>query len=130
MGFSKNGLMVGSSAMVGWIGNTGRAHVKQFFLKGRAVREVIAEKGNLNVTSIPPAVAVYGATIYLAFQLKLAAPIHTRSILLAFGFETPVHNRLSKHDDKTAILFDFNAGLFFSSGAFFFLQVVAHTLYF
>ena len=47
MAFSKDGLMVGSSAMVGWVGKKGQAHVKQFALNGKAPSMVIADRGFL-----------------------------------------------------------------------------------
>ncbi|XP_042505780.1 cytochrome b561 and DOMON domain-containing protein At3g61750 [Macadamia integrifolia] len=109
MGFSKNGLMVNSSAMVGWVNNEGRARIKQYYLRGSKPSQVKPDEGNLNVTS-SPIVAVHGATIYLAFQLKFAARLHTENILLAFGSKTPLHAHLSKHEARTSIIFDFSTG--------------------
>ncbi|BAD73755.1 membrane protein-like [Oryza sativa Japonica Group] len=47
MGFSKDGMMVGSSAMVGWVGKTGLSHVKQFSLRGKTPSQVVADEGFL-----------------------------------------------------------------------------------
>ncbi|KAJ4957155.1 hypothetical protein NE237_013938 [Protea cynaroides] len=109
MGFSKTGLMVNSSAMVGWINREGRARIKQYYLRGTKPSQVKRDEGELNVTN-SPIVVLYGATIYLAFQLKFSDRLHRQNILLAFGNKTPLHGRLSEHDDKTSITFDFSAG--------------------
>ncbi|OVA14694.1 Cytochrome b561 [Macleaya cordata] len=108
MGFSKDGTMVGSSAMVGWIGKTGRAALKQYYLRGYSASEVISNKGELPLTNIPPAVVLYGAKIYLAYQLKFTNRLTEQAIILAFGSATPIHYKLSKHDDTITIRFDFS----------------------
>ncbi|KAI4355235.1 hypothetical protein L6164_004028 [Bauhinia variegata] len=110
IGFSKDGMMVGSSAMVGWINKHGQPKIKQFYLQGRKPSEVIAGKGELPLNNMPAAVATNGAEIYLAFQLQTPDPIGKQPILLAFGTKHPQNHHLSKHVDKTAILFDFSSG--------------------
>ncbi|MCL7022756.1 hypothetical protein MKW94_017581 [Papaver nudicaule] len=111
IGFSKDGTMVGSSAMVGWISKLGRAVIKQYYLRGYSKSEVIPNKGELPLTDIPPAIIVYGAKIYLAFQLKFDDRLSEQSVILAFGSATPIHSKLSKHDDMTAVRFDFSRGI-------------------
>ncbi|KAF9601063.1 hypothetical protein IFM89_015989 [Coptis chinensis] len=108
IGFSKDGMMIGASAMVGWIGKEGRANIKQYYLRGFTPSNVIPDKGELQLTNVPPAVVINGATIYLAFQLKVEEVQKSQPILLAFGTKTPAHHQLSVHDDKTAILYDFS----------------------
>ncbi|KAJ4950265.1 hypothetical protein NE237_027097 [Protea cynaroides] len=97
MRFSKTGFMVNSSTM--------------YCLRGTKLSQVKPDEGELNVTH-SPIVVLYGATIYLAFQLKFSDRLHRENILLAFGNKTPLHARLSEHDDKTSITFNFSAGLF------------------
>lgn len=111
IGFSKDGMMVGSSAVVGWIGKTGRPHIKQFYLRGRSSSEVIVNEGNLPLTSVAPVVIVYKANIYLAFQLNFSAPVTKQNLLFAFGTSIPVNNRLKEHSDKISTSFDFSSGL-------------------
>ncbi|PKA45732.1 hypothetical protein AXF42_Ash011073 [Apostasia shenzhenica] len=108
IGFSKDGMMVGSSAMVGWIGNTGRAHIKQFYLRGRTTSQVLADQGQLPVGGSPPVVVQHGPNIYLAFQLKFTSKIAQQELLFAFGTATPVRNRLREHADKLSVSFDFS----------------------
>ncbi|KAK2365418.1 cytochrome b561 and DOMON domain-containing protein [Trifolium repens] len=110
IGFSRDGKMVGSSAMVGWINKHGHAKIKQFYLRGNKSSEVIANKGELPLNNVPAAVATNGAEIYLAFQLQTTVPFGKQPILLAFSTKQLHEHHLSKHDDKTTILFDFSSG--------------------
>lgn len=114
IGFSRDGKMVGSSAMVGWINKHGHAKIKQYYLRGNKSSEVIVNKGELPLNTVPAAVATNGAEIYLAFQLKTTIPFGKQPILLAFSTKHPHEHHLSKHDDETSIIFDFSSS---SSGA-------------
>lgn len=113
IGFSKDGMMTGSSAMVGWFGKTGKPHIKQFYLRGRSSSEVVVNEGKLSSTNVSPVVALYKANIYMAFQLNFSAPVTMQNLLFAVGTSIPVNNRLKEHNDKTSISFDFSAGLFY-----------------
>ncbi|XP_068666633.1 cytochrome b561 and DOMON domain-containing protein At3g61750-like [Aristolochia californica] len=110
MGFSKDGRMVGSSAMVGWIDRDGKAHMRQYLLNGTIPSKVLVDKGKLNVTTAAPTVVLHGATIYLAFQLKFPAPLDKQPLIFAFGTTPPKHHRLTHHEDKEAVNFDFSGG--------------------
>ncbi|XP_031263174.1 cytochrome b561 and DOMON domain-containing protein At3g61750 [Pistacia vera] len=110
MGFSKDGMMAGSSAMVGWFNRKGQARIKQFFLQGTRPSQVIAGKGELPLANVPPVVVIHGAMIYLAFQLKFENSIGRQPIILAFGTRYPHHLHLTHHDDKRTIMFDFSGG--------------------
>lgn len=111
MGFSKDGSMVGSSAMVGWINKKGEARIKQYYLQGYESSKVIPEKGELPLTGIPSSVALHGARIYLAFQLKFPTRLARQPLILALGSAHPnAHFHLSIHDDRTVVKFDFSAG--------------------
>ncbi|KAJ1284793.1 hypothetical protein BS78_03G232400 [Paspalum vaginatum] len=118
MGFSKNGLMVGSSAIVGWMGKTGVAHIKQFSLQGKTPSQVVVDQGFLVSNNREHTVLLQQAKIYLAFQLKFTAPLKSQNVLLAFGPAIPVNNRLSEHQDKTSITFDFTTGSSSSASSF------------
>lgn len=111
MGFSKDGRMVGSTAMVGWFNRKGQARIKESCLQGTRPSQDIEEAGELDLTKVPPAVVIHGAMIYKVFQAKFENPLTSQPIILAFGASYPNHYRLSSHDDKTTILFDFTAGL-------------------
>ncbi|XP_058095930.1 cytochrome b561 and DOMON domain-containing protein At3g61750-like isoform X2 [Magnolia sinica] len=109
MGFSKDGMMVGSSAMVGWIAKDGKANIKQYLLSGTSPLQVIADKGQLQATS-PPVVVLNGVNIFLAFQLKFSTPLSMQPLIFAFASATPNQYQLAVHDDKASVVFDFSAG--------------------
>ncbi|XP_041000673.1 cytochrome b561 and DOMON domain-containing protein At3g61750-like [Juglans microcarpa x Juglans regia] len=110
MGFSKDGMMVGSSAMVGWINTKGHARIKQYYLQGSKQGQVIPDKGELPLTGVPASVGLNGEMIYLAFQLKFQTQLARQPTVLAFGSSYPKNSHLSEHEDKTTIMVDFSAG--------------------
>nr|XP_043626805.1 cytochrome b561 and DOMON domain-containing protein At3g61750 [Erigeron canadensis] len=114
MGFSRDGMMLNSSAMVGWITRKGNPVIKQYYAAGFKPSQVKHDKGELPLTGIPPFVTVNGAKIHLAYQLKYPSQVKTQPILLAFSAKYPEHHLLSVHDDKTTIYLDFSQG---SSGS-------------
>uniref|UniRef100_A0A1D1XJT0 Ferric-chelate reductase 1 n=1 Tax=Anthurium amnicola TaxID=1678845 RepID=A0A1D1XJT0_9ARAE len=110
IGFSRDGMMVGSSAMVGWISREDTAVIRQFYLGGQSSSQVVVNKGQLQATNVKPAVVLYGPNIYLAFQVQFSAPITQQDLLFAYSAATPLNYKLRQHDDKTSIRFDFSAG--------------------
>ncbi|CAM0957310.1 unnamed protein product [Alopecurus aequalis] len=110
IGFSNDGKMVGSSAMIGWNDNHGRAYIKQYYLRGQTSSGVKVDQGNLITTDIPPAVVLYGDNIYLAFQVNFSVQLAQQPIILASSAITPDKFHLAEHDDKTALSFDFSSG--------------------
>ncbi|KAL8028095.1 hypothetical protein ABFS82_14G134800 [Erythranthe guttata] len=110
IGFSKTGKMINSSCIVGWMNLEGQGRIKQYHIKGFTPSEIKPDQGELPLTNSPPFVAVNGATIYLAFQLQFNKTLNNQPILLAFSTKTPHHHRLTVHDDKTTLNFDFSSG--------------------
>ncbi|XVF80235.1 hypothetical protein PTKIN_Ptkin15bG0054600 [Pterospermum kingtungense] len=108
IGFSSNGMMSGSSAMVGWFNKKGKGKIKQYYLQGTRESQVIPDKGELPLDDVPPVVALHGAMIYIAFQAKFDYRLGRQPLILAFGSRYPTQYYLTKHDDKTAIWFDFS----------------------
>lgn len=93
------------------LGETTSPHIREYYLGGKISSKVRVKKGNLDIIqSTPPAIAVYGPNLYMAFQLKFQAPITNQSILFAFGISNPVKSVLSKHEDMTSIYYDFSPG--------------------
>jgi hypothetical protein len=111
IGFSNDGKMVGSSAMIGWIDNHGRAYIKQYYLGSQTSSGVKVDRGNLLTTDTPPAVVLYGDNIYLAFQVNFSVQLAQPNIILASSAITPNMFHLGEHDDKTTLSFDFSSGL-------------------
>ncbi|XP_006655123.1 cytochrome b561 and DOMON domain-containing protein At3g61750-like [Oryza brachyantha] len=110
IGFSNDGKMVGSSAMVGWIDNQGRAYIKQYYLSSQASSGVKVDEGKLPTTDVHSAAVLYGDNIYLAFQLKSPLHIARQSVILALSKVSPNKFHLAEHDDKTTLSFDFSSG--------------------
>ncbi|KAK4723708.1 hypothetical protein R3W88_026487 [Solanum pinnatisectum] len=117
MGFSRDGKMINSSCMVGWVTPEGQGKIRQYYVEGLTPSKIKPEKGELPLTSVPPLVYLQGATIYLAFQLKYPNRLKSQPILLAFATKYPHHHHLTVHDDKTTILFDFSSGNSFDVSA-------------
>lgn len=120
MGFSRDGMMLNSSCMVGWINPEGHSRIKQYYVEGFTPSEIKPEKGELPLTSVPPYIALQGASIYLAFQLKFGTHLKRQPILLAYSSRYPQHHHLTIHDDKTTIYLDFSSGLSLKHIVFFF----------
>uniref|UniRef100_A0ACD5U706 Uncharacterized protein n=1 Tax=Avena sativa TaxID=4498 RepID=A0ACD5U706_AVESA len=110
IGFSSDGKMVGSSAMVGWIDNHGRAYIRQYYLRGQTSSGVKVDQGNLLTTDTRPAVVLYGDNIYLAFQLNFSVQLAQQHIIVASSAITPNKFHLAEHDDKATLSFDFSSG--------------------
>ncbi|KAK8506000.1 hypothetical protein V6N13_002653 [Hibiscus sabdariffa] len=75
MGFSSSGMMVGSSAMVGWISADGSGKVKQYFLGGQRPNLVLPDQGNLTVVSNYRSITSRSSRLYMAFQLNTTQPL-------------------------------------------------------
>uniref|UniRef100_A0A0D9WE76 Cytochrome b561 and DOMON domain-containing protein n=1 Tax=Leersia perrieri TaxID=77586 RepID=A0A0D9WE76_9ORYZ len=109
IGFSNDGKMVGSSAMVGWIDNHGRAYIKQYYLSSQTSSGVKVDE-KLPMTDVLSAAVLYGDNMYLAFQVKFPLHIAQRSVILASSKITPYEFHLAEHDEKTTLFFDFSSG--------------------
>ncbi|KAL3517294.1 hypothetical protein ACH5RR_024196 [Cinchona calisaya] len=48
IGFSKDGMMLNSGCMVGWVNLEGRARIEQYFVEGLTTSDVKPDKGNLD----------------------------------------------------------------------------------
>ncbi|KAL4352244.1 hypothetical protein GQ457_06G027810 [Hibiscus cannabinus] len=74
MGFSSNGQMVGSSAVVGWISADGSGTVKRYFLGGQRPDLVVPNEGNLTMVDNSSSITSQSSRIYMAFQLSTSQP--------------------------------------------------------
>ncbi|XP_020207531.1 cytochrome b561 and DOMON domain-containing protein At3g07570 [Cajanus cajan] len=111
IGFSKDGSMVGSSAIVGWMPSPGTGGMQLYYLAGKSPNEVIRNKGDIYVmnASFVPATDSLG---YLIFQLKTTQP--SSNLLFAIGpngqFPNYPDYALAQHVDQTSITIDYNKG--------------------
>ncbi|KAL6978141.1 hypothetical protein U1Q18_044911 [Sarracenia purpurea var. burkii] len=74
IGFSPNGNMVGSSAIVGWIAADGVAGMEQYFLGGQTPSQVQPNQGDLTVVENSSAIVSASSRLYMAFQLNTGQP--------------------------------------------------------
>ncbi|KAL2336136.1 hypothetical protein Fmac_010582 [Flemingia macrophylla] len=111
IGFSKDGSMVGSSAIVGWMPTPGAGGMQWYYLGGKSEKEVIRNKVDIYVmnASFVPATDSLG---YLIFQLKTTQP--STNLLFAIGpkgrFPDYPDYVLPQHADQTSITIDYNKG--------------------
>ncbi|KAL9998187.1 putative DOMON domain, cytochrome b561/ferric reductase transmembrane [Helianthus debilis subsp. tardiflorus] len=74
MGFSPNGGMVGSSAVVGWVASGGLPNMKRYFLGGKTPSQVLVDQGDLQILENTSSVFSDSSRIYMAFQLVIDQP--------------------------------------------------------
>ncbi|KAJ0105394.1 hypothetical protein Patl1_17515 [Pistacia atlantica] len=111
IGFSKDGKMVGSSAMVGWVSDDGKSSIKQYFLHGKKdASQVIPDKGDLDLTKVAPVVSRQEGITHLGFQVKSSNRLGGQPIILALGDGIPPGNSLTKHVESRSTTVDFSSG--------------------
>lgn len=113
IGFSRNGLMVGSSAIVGWIDQSGSGISKQYYLGGQSPSLVVADQGNLDIVNNYTSILLQRSTIFLVFQLNFSRPLTSANIIYAIGPRNilPSNNVLPQHQDKISTVLDFSTGI-------------------
>ncbi|KAL9239668.1 hypothetical protein vseg_013970 [Gypsophila vaccaria] len=112
IGFSINGQMKGSSAMVGWVDSDGTGKILQYDLKDRDSDSVLPNQGDLTVVNNSDTVVKQSNRIYMAFQLSTPQP--RMKLLYAIGPSTlpSARNRfkLTKHQDQISTTLDYQTG--------------------
>ncbi|KAG2672743.1 hypothetical protein I3843_13G050000 [Carya illinoinensis] len=121
MGFSTNGAMVGSSAIVGWVSSDGAGVVKQYHLGGTSPRLVVPDQGNLKVVSNSTAIISQSLRLYMAFQLETDNDQQPQSRpLYSVGrtgvFPSAPNYVLSEHQVKVSTSINYVTGQSTSSG--------------
>ncbi|KVH94161.1 Carbohydrate-binding domain family 9-like protein [Cynara cardunculus var. scolymus] len=112
MGFSSNGGMVGSSAIVGWVGG-GSTNMKKYLLGGQTPSQVLADEGDLQIVGNTSSIFSESARIYMAFQLVTNQP--RQRLVYAVGDSsspppgTPSF-RLTRHRSQIALRLDYASG--------------------
>ncbi|KAK7349453.1 hypothetical protein VNO77_06832 [Canavalia gladiata] len=111
IGFSNDGNMVGSSAIVGWMPSPGAGGMKLYYLGGTSQDKVIPDKGDIyvmNASLVPAGTSL----VYMIFQLKITQP--TSNLLFAIGpkAQFPEYPRyaLPQHSDQISITIDYSKG--------------------
>ncbi|KAJ1429533.1 DOMON domain [Sesbania bispinosa] len=111
IGFSKDGTMVGSTAIVGWMPSPGAGGMKMYYLGGKSPDQVTHDKGDLyfmNASLVPADTSL----VYMIFQLKTTQP--STNLLFAIGpngvFPDYPQYALAKHSDEISIVIDYSKG--------------------
>lgn len=113
MGFSKNGLMIGSSAMVGWVNPNGTGTGLQYLLKDQDPDQVVPNQGELKLVENTTTVIRQGNLVYLAFQLNAPQPL--TEVLYAVGPNGKLPNdnnglKLTQHQDRVSTTLNYATG--------------------
>ncbi|GAV68406.1 Cytochrom_B561 domain-containing protein/DOMON domain-containing protein [Cephalotus follicularis] len=112
IGFSTNGLMVGSSAIVGWISSDGTGTVNQYYLGGQTPSQVLLDQGNLQISGNSSSILSQSSRLYLAFQLIIDQP--PSHLLYAVGptgvLPSAPAYLLSEHRDEVSTTINYVAG--------------------
>jgi len=110
-------MMVGSSAIVGWISSDQTGTIKQYLLGGQTASQVMPDQGNLNINS--SMVISQSSRIYLIFQLNTAVQPTSRLIYAIgpAGFLPPASFSLTEHSDKATTTLNYVTGQAQTQGA-------------
>jgi hypothetical protein len=111
IGFSKDGKMIGSTAIVGWMPSSSEGGMKMYSLDGKSTKKVIPDKGELymmNASIVPASTSL----VYMIFLLKTTQL--TTKLLFAIGpnggFPNYPNYALSKHSDQISLVIDYSKG--------------------
>ncbi|KAL6209070.1 hypothetical protein ACLB2K_020013 [Fragaria x ananassa] len=111
MGFSSNGQMVGSSAIVGWMSPTEGGVIRRYYLGGTSPSLVELDKGNLVLTNYS-FITTQSATVYMGFQLVTDQP--QTKLIYSVGptglLPVAPNYRLTEHFDKVATSINYITG--------------------
>ncbi|KAI3868145.1 hypothetical protein MKW92_016978, partial [Papaver armeniacum] len=109
IGFSTSGKMIGSSAMVGWIGDNNIGVAKQYYLSDKRPSAVFPDQGNLTlVDKSSPVIISQNQRLYLAFQLKTVQPI--TNVIYSIGPDGVLPNsrfQLTQHADQGSTIINY-----------------------
>ncbi|KAG7630430.1 Cytochrome b561/ferric reductase transmembrane [Arabidopsis suecica] len=113
IGFSTNGQMIGSSAIVGWIpSDGGSGTVKPYLLGGKSPGEVNPDQGDLTIVNGSLKIESVSSRLYMRFQLTATLP--RQSLLYAVGpagfFPSSPDYRLREHRFVTTTTINYNTG--------------------
>ncbi|MQM14285.1 hypothetical protein Taro_047215 [Colocasia esculenta] len=110
IGFSNNGKMVGSSAIVGWLTNAGAGVAKQYYLGGKNPGQCPPDQGFLQLAQAP-IIMLQSWRLYLGFQLNTTQPPSQLIYALGPQYQVPgSDNYLFQHQDRVSTSIDYVTG--------------------
>ncbi|KAL7124610.1 hypothetical protein ABFS83_14G060600 [Erythranthe nasuta] len=117
IGFSPDGNMVGSRAVVGWVAGDGIPNIKKYHLGGQSPNQVIiepSEKVELRLGNLS-SVVTQSNRIYMAFQV-ISDTTPTPRLLYAVGpagrLPSGTNLQLSEHDNRISTTINYATGVF------------------
>jgi hypothetical protein len=112
IGFSTNGAMVGSSAVVGWVDPSSVGTVKQYHLGGTSPSLVSPDQGSLQFVSGSTAIVSQSSRLYMAFQLQTNQPESRLLYSVGQGGVLPSapNFALSEHQAKVSTTINYGTG--------------------
>ncbi|KAL7585230.1 cytochrome b561 and DOMON domain-containing protein At3g07570 [Lactuca sativa] len=113
MGFSPNGAMVGSSAVVGWVASDGSGNMKKYFLGGQTPSQVLVDQGDLQILGNTSTILSDTSRIYMAFQLAIDEPRPQLVYSVGDNSNPPPSTpsfRLTQHRNHAAIRLNYASG--------------------
>ncbi|KAJ7961737.1 Cytochrome b561 and DOMON domain-containing protein [Quillaja saponaria] len=121
MGFSANGGMVGSTAVVGWISSNGGGGIKKYYLGGTSSNQVVPDNGNLQIQSNSTLITSQSSRVYIAFQLVTNYQPESQ-LIYAVGptgiFPSAPSYVLMQHLDKISTRINYATGLSSSQASY------------
>jgi hypothetical protein len=117
IGFSTNGAMVGSSAVVGWVDPSNVGTVKQYHLGGTSPSLVSPDQGSLQFVSGSTAIVSQSSRLYMAFQLQTNQPESRLLYSVGQGGVLPSapNFALSEHQAKVSTTINYGTGRYIQS---------------
>ncbi|KAK6145182.1 hypothetical protein DH2020_022002 [Rehmannia glutinosa] len=114
IGFSPNGGMVGSSAIVGWVGSSGTSQMQKYYLGGQSPNAVRIEPNDQGLQIGNTSMFLQSNQIYIAFQLITDNP--STRLIYAVGrvgqLPTGPTFQLSQHQDMISTVLNYATGQF------------------
>ncbi|PHT30637.1 hypothetical protein CQW23_29767 [Capsicum baccatum] len=111
MGFSREGKMMGSSTIVGWVSNDSSSTMKRYYLGGQSPSEVVSDQGNLELVNIISSIVEENSRIYMALQLntKMSSNRLIYSLSPIGCLPYPNNYKLSEYCQHISTLLDYNS---------------------
>lgn len=116
LGFSKEGYMITSTAIVGRLINSGIPTATEFYLKDKNSSQVFPDRTGLNFVTVPEShYDPKNKTIYVAFQVNFAKSAASPNYLLYAYGPLQLDGSLQIHDSHYSFPSTFVSGLILSS---------------
>ncbi len=116
LGFSKEGYMITSTAVVGRLINSGIPTATEFYLKDKNSSQVFPDRTGLNFVTVPEShYDPKNKTIYVAFQVNFAKSAASPNYLLYAYGPLQLDGSLQIHDSHYSFPSTFVSGLILSS---------------